>query len=603
MARYKHYLRKNVTSRRPSRLVFLDCDSASERLDSGSLRETFMSAALATMRRRTRGYVRSPQTQTITFISDVLDRIVEQSCNRARVLVISPRPVRVLTLLRHIEVLQARGWTLDTPVSSARFTAIAWRKDTRTLLFIAHSNLFPTHRLQNGGAAHRVNQMCDTWLEYLALLDDIDAGDFHLSIGAQALGIYRHRFIQHPILFHGDKRADELETRACFGALYQPLYAGRAPAGTYYYLDTNAMYPAMMKSHKYPWRLAGTAGSVPVSTLCYKMSLHDAIATVRVSTNKPIYPARIDGRTLFPVGEFVTTLTTPDLHTAAKRGDIQAVYALAWYDSADLFSAFVRSFWEMRRDFNSHGRPVWGSWAKAMMVSLYGRFGAHMFTTRSEGENPFDYDCADQMASLDSEEQRWYHTLAGKMWSSSRGGLHRESFPAIMAHVAAYGRNRMFQLIDLAGRKNVFVVLSDGLIVNQAGYENLQREIMPDELGMLKLKLSGDELEIRSDVEFRLSDHVWRPGIRADAIEIEDGVYVHHLDPNLASLARNGDTAEYVRRQCEIHLVRTIRSGVVSESGRIEPLRVGQPPLDRPRSPQPSVSSPSATPCISQSSP
>lgn len=577
MARYKHYLRRNATSRRPSRLVFLDCDSTSENLDSGNVRETFSSAAIATVRRRARGFVRSPATTIMSSPVETWDKIIEQTSNHARTLVISPKPVRVLTLLHQIEHMQQRGWTLDTPVSSARFTAIAWRRDTRTLLFIAHSNLFPTQKLLNGGAAHRVNQMCDTWIEYLKLLDDIDAGDFHLSLGAQALGIYRHRFLQHPILFHGDKRVDEIETRACFGALYQPYFAGVCPAGTYYYLDTNAMYPAMMKNNKYPWRLAGAAGRVSIETLESKLISHDCIATVALSTSDPIYPCRIENRTVFPIGEFVTTLTTPDLRNALVSGSLREIYALAWYDSADLFSLFVRRFWEMRQNFNSHGKPMWGSWAKAMMVSLYGRFGTHVFETRSEGENPFDCDRSDQIASLDDGEVRWYYTLAGKMWSSSRSGLHRESFPAIMAHVSAYGRNRMVHLINLAGRENVFVVLSDGLIVNKAGYEKLQREIMPDELGMLKLKMSGDELEIRSDVEFRLSDHKWLPGVKSDAIEIEDGVFLQHLDPNLTTLARNGDSAEYVKRRCEIHLTRTIHSGEVLSSGQIVPLLVHRP--------------------------
>jgi hypothetical protein len=482
--------------------------------------------------------------------------------------------VRVLTLLGHIEQLRARGWTLDTPVSSARFTAIAWRKGTRTLLFISHANLFPMHRLQNGGAAYHAKQMCDVWLDYLKLLDEQDAGDFHLSLGAQALGIYRHKFLQHPILFHGDKRADELETRACFGAIYQPYWFGLAPEDTYYYLDTNAMYPWCMKKYKYPWRLAGVSGPCSVATLTNKMLAYSTIATVRVKTFNARYPVRIENRTVFPVGEFNTTLTTPDLLHALFHKHIKEVYAVAWYDYAALFSNFVAHFWRLRREFNENGRPLWGSWAKAMMVSLYGRFGAHIFETIDEGDNPLDHDNCDQLASLDSDEVRWYHTLAGKMWSTSRAGLHRESFPAIMAHVAAYGRDRMIDLMNLAGIENVFVCVSDGLIVNQAGYKRLQHEIQPDELGMLKLKLSGDTLEVRSDVEFRLSDHVWRPGVKPGALELSDGVFVQHLDPNLPTLARNGDTSDYVKRQVSVHLERTIRTGQVLASGRVEPLRV-----------------------------
>jgi hypothetical protein len=596
MKRSKHYLRRNVTSRRPSRLVFLDCDSDEIALDGGNVREVFVSAALITVRRRNKKYVVQHSAVEYTHASVVWDWIDKQTGNHARTLVVSPRPVRVLTLLDHINELQARGWTLDDPVSSARFTAIAWRKGTRTLLFISHANLFPMHNLRNGSAAQHASDMCDVWLEYMKLLNDVDAGDFHLSLGAQALGIYRHKFLQHPILFHGNARADELEQRACFGALYQPFWYGRAPAGEYFYLDTNAMYPAMMLREKYPWRLAGVAGRMAADRLAYHVGLHAAVASVRIRTDEPHYPARVEGRTIFPVGEFATTLTTPDLEYAFLHDHVRECYAAAWYDDADLFSGFVRYFWQKRREFDSHGKPLWAKWAKAMMVSLYGRFGAHNFETLCEGDNPFDRDCADQMASLDSEEIRWYHTLAGKMWTSSRSGLHRESFPAIMAHVAAYGRNRMMRLIELAGRKNTFVCVSDGLIVNRAGYDALCHEIQPDELGMLKLKLSGDILEVLSDVEFRLSDHVWRPGVKRDAVEIEDGVFFQHLDPNLPSLARSGDASDYIKRASEIHLVRTIRTGLAQGPGWIEPLRVEQPLPVRLRSPRTALSISSGAP-------
>lgn len=579
MIRFKHYLRRNATSRRPSRLVFLDVDSDERKTDSGNIVEEYKSAALVSVRRGKRGYTSSA---TRTFDADrgaVWDAIVAQAANRVRTLVVCPKPVRVLTLLRHVDEMQRRGWTLDTPTSSARFTAIAWKNDKKSLLFVAHSNLFPMHRLKNGDAAYRAEQMRDTWLEYFELLDDVGAGDFHLSLGAQALGIFRHRFMQHALLLHGNARVDEIEQRACLGALYQPYFFGAAPADKYYYLDTNAMYPAMMKAWPVPWRLVGRAGRYSVALLDDKLKRFAGIATVRIATDDPHYPVRHEARTVFPIGEFNTTLTTPDLRYALMAHHVQDVYAFAWYDSAKLFTDFVNFFWRKRREYNEHGKPLWASWSKSMMVALYGKFGCHTFETRCEGENPFDCDQADQMASLDSDKTRWYHTLAGKMWSSARTGLNDDAFPAIMAHVAAYGRNRMMYLIQHAGLENVFACLSDGLIVNQRGYDALQREIMPDELGMLKLKLCGDELEIWSDVEYRLGVREWRPGVKPDAIQIDDGVFVEYLDPSLTTLSRCGDAQTYIRQRRQVCLTRTIRTGQVTKSGRIAPLQVFQPPL------------------------
>jgi hypothetical protein len=577
-ARSRHALRRNKSSRRPSRLVFVDADSNEHALASGAIREIFVRAFVCNARRRKTGYAPSPGISACTSVSDAWDSILSQSASRSRTIVVSSSPVRTLTLLRHIEILSDLGWILSDPVSSARFTAISWRKGNRSLLFVAHGNLFPAHRLPRDSAQNRVGAMRATWLEYMEMLDEIGAGDFHLSVGAQALGIYRHKFLYHPIYYHGNPRADEIEIRSCFGAIYQPYFFGRAPGGLYHYLDTNAMYPAMMATHEYPYHLVGTCGTCPASTLHSKLNAFDVIASVRIETDEPMYPVRENNRTMFPVGTFNTTLTTPDLRHAYMRNRVRAVYAMVWYDHADLFSSFVNYFWALRKELSDQGRIAWSKWAKSMAVALYGRWGAHIFETRCEGENPLDHDGADQLASADDGEVRWYHTLSGKMWSTSRSGLHRDSFPAIMAHIAAYGRHHISTFADQAGREHVYAILSDGLIVDDIGYSSMSSCVKPDELGKLKLKLSGDEFEVLSDTEYRIADHVWRPGVKQNAVEVMDGVFVQHLDPNLTTLSRMGNTSDYVHRPATVHLKREIRTGTVLDSGWIAPLSISQPP-------------------------
>jgi hypothetical protein len=581
MPRFKHYLTENIGSRRPARLVFLDCDSTTEELTGGDVQEHFAAAYVRAIRRRKGYYQASDETRRFDSAAACWDYIEQQSGARTRVLVCSANPVRVLTLMDNCVELPARGWALETPTSSARFTAIAWKKQKRRLLFIAHGNIFPMHRLCETNATLRVEDMANTWLRYLALLDRIDAGDFHLSLGAQASSIYRHRFMMHPILLHCNKDADELETRATFGGIYQPYFYGTAPPGTYFYLDTNSMYPGVMRSKPLPWRLVSFTGMLPLGTLSDKLRTNAVIATVYLITDDPHYPVRVDNRTVYPVGEFTTSLTTPDLIYAIEHGHVRECYGAAWYDTADLFSAFVNYFWKTRREFEESGDMLMARWCKAMMVALYGRFGAHTYNTRAEGSSIFPADGADWLGSLDGEEARWYYSLAGKMWTSGKSGLHREAFPAIMAHIAAYGRERMLHLVDLAGKDNVFVMLSDGLIVNTAGYERLLGEIQPDTIGMLKLKLTGEDLEVYSDVEYRLAAHSWRPGVQPSAVEVDDGVFIEYRDTNLAGLARSGDVSSYVRRKTKISLARKVRTGTVTDSGRIVPRQIHQSPPSR----------------------
>ena len=582
--RSKHYLRRNKTSKRPARLVFIDVDSLDERIAGNGIKEVFHRAQITTARRSRGELTFSSYVEELDDIGEVWDRVTSFATSRCRVLIVCPNPVRVLTLLGHIDQLGSRGYELGTPVSSPRFTAIAWRKGTTTLLFIGHNNLFAFQNLRAAWAKDSVEIMSQTWREYIEILDQIDSGDFHLSLGAQAFGIYRHRFIQHPILVHADPRVDELERQAAYGGIYRPLWAGKAPPDTYYYLDTNAMYPAMMTRRLLPCRLAGHCGRVPISTLVDKLQRYSVVAKCLIQTDWARFPVKRKYRTVYPVGRYITTLTTPDLLDALSRDSVLEVYAAAWYDKAQLFTNFVEYFWNLRRRFIADGRPLWGKWAKAMSVALFGKFGAKRYETHCEGDSPFDHDCADQIVSLDDGSVRWYYTLAGKMWSSGPVGLSTDAFPAVMAHITAYGRQRILELVEKAGQGNTFVIVSDGLIVNQAGYDSLANEINPDRLGALKLKLSGVELETYSDTEYRLAAREWRPGVKPDAIEIDDGVFVEYIEPSLSGLARRGTPGTYIKHRRTISLTRQFKSGRADGVGWIQSLVVWEPGL---RPPQP----------------
>ena len=416
--------------------------------------------------------------------------------------------------------------------------------------------------------------LATAWRGLLAFLDEHDLGDFELSIGSQAFTIFRHRFLDHPIVIHADARADELERRACFGALYQPCFAGIAPCDNYYYLDTNAMYPWVMATRLLPWRLVGVAGRMPVNALARKLDRYLVVASVRVCTDEARYPTKHGGKTVYASGEFTTTLTTPDLQHAVRAGHISEVLAAAWYDGEILFSGFVNELWGLRRQYAAVGKNDLAKLIKAWMVALYGRWGVKRYEVRHETDCGPDEVGTGAFINAESGEQCEYYQLAGQMWTVRRGGESANSFPTIMAHIAAHGRNRLWRLREQAGARNTFVLLSDGLIVNQAGYERLASEIDVDRLGALKLKMSSDKLTTYSDVEFVLGDHNWTPGVPNNGVQVDDGVIVAQKEPRLGWQLQSKNAARYVVRQQVMQPQREFHCGVVGKDGWLIPLRL-----------------------------
>jgi hypothetical protein len=578
VSRSSHYIRPNESTARPSVIVFLACDSEIEENARGDRIERFVAARVCVYRRRDPDTGGPADVRTFGDAGQTLDFICSQAHARSRTLVVSSNPIRDLTLLDHVRELAGRGYAMADPVSSVRFTAISYKRGSASLVFISHHNIFHrSNRLPQDPAA-RVAEMYRQWCDLLAMLDEHDCGDFKLSLGSQAMAIFRHRFMQHPILIHGNEFVDRLERKSAAGACYQPQFAGSADPGAFYYVDVNAMYPHCMRSFVLPWRLAGFAGALPVRTLEDHMQHNLCVATVRLRTESPIYPCRFNNRTVFPIGEFWTTLTTPDLWNALEEDAVREVRQAAWYDGERLFVDFVDYWWKARRRYTSAGEKVKAGLCKSWMVALYGRWGARYHETVEEATTePGEYGSG-SLLDADTGEIRSYTILAGRMISRRRVGLAPDAFPAIMAHVAAHARNALFEYADRAGRDHVYVYLSDGMIVDQAGYDRLAGDLDDERLGALKCKLSAETLETRSDVEYVLGDRRWLSGVKRDAASVEDGVYVEHRAPNLNTLLKWSGPGEYLERKTTIRQSFSFRSGVVTDSGWIEPFRLPLPP-------------------------
>ena len=599
--RARHYIRPNTTSKRPQQIAFVGLDVNREQ-SGAEVAETFRSAFVLYYRR---GDAYKPERLEAERFDDPAGLwrwLSLRVRRRSRMIVVALNPERLLVASRGFETLREEGWKLGYPISTSRLSWIPWRNGDRTLLLVAHRNLFNFVPPPGGDAEAQARGMAGSWLDLLALMDERDLGDFRLTIGSQAMQIYRHRFLEHPILIHAVRHVDELERRACAGAFYQPLFAGQAPAGRYHYVDVNAMYPWCMATFVMPWRLAGHSGPMRVSMLEKKLNRYLVVAMVRIRTDVPRYPLRTEDRTIYPVGEFTTVLTTPDLWTAIEAGHVREVLAAAWYDGARLFRRFVETLWRWRRDYQRQGETMKARLCKAWAVALYGRWGAWRYERVHEADVDRSEVGSGVFIDLESGQQHQYFCLDGKMWTNRKRGVVYDGFPAIMAHTAAYGRRRMFELVEQAGPRHTYVVLSDGLIVDDAGLEALEDELDPDRLGALKRKRTADYLEVRSDTEFILGERRWLSGVKDGAVEVEDGVFVVHLEPRLGLLLQRGELDRYVLEPREIRVERAIRCGTVLPSGWIAPHVVGARVPSPPAPYALSLASPPATSCTASHS-
>ncbi|GAH06811.1 unnamed protein product, partial [marine sediment metagenome] len=151
------------------------------------------------------------------------------------------------------------------------------------------------------------------------------------------------------------------------------------------------------------------------------------------------------------------------------------------------------------------------------------------------------------------------------------------SFPAIAAHVSAYARIYLWQLMQQAGEGNYFYCDTDSLIVNEVGLCNLQNQIDSNRLGALKIVETTAQLNIRGLKDYSIGTKQVIKGIRKNAVEIEDGVYEQEQWPSFKGLLRSSNTDVYTVKKVTKTLSRKYTKGHVELNGLIVPLHLDEP--------------------------
>jgi len=478
-------------------------------------------------------------------------------------------------------------------------TILKWKRDKHSVTLLDNLNLFRMPLADLGAMVgvekpvvdfdtvtdadlfHRCREdvkiLVKTWQWWLAFLDEQNLGDFACTIASQAFHAYRHRFMHVKVGIHNNEQAVDLERLSYKGARCEVLRLGRLPQETYYKLDVNGLYAAMMKWNVYPSKLLKVIQRVSVDYLKTLLKTYLAIAEVVVETASPKYPISVNGHTTFPTGTFETVLTTPELQEALAHGEVKAVGKVALYIPEDLFSEYVDFFSKLREQAKIKGDFATSSLYKLLRNALQGKLGQHGYSQSIVGNAPLDVVDIRRWYNPETKEECTDWTFGGKVIRQVNTGEGDDSFPGIPSHVNAYGRMYLWQLMNLAGLDHVFYVDTDSLLVDQEGYNHLAVLIDPVKLGYLKLEGTATEVDIRAKKDYAFGGKNVIKGVRKDAQEVKPGMFAqwHFSSLRYAFEAQclEGVTVSKVRKEMR----RVLTSGTEDKDGWVIPahLRMG----------------------------
>lgn len=318
-----------------------------------------------------------------------------------------------------------------------------------------------------------------------------DLGGFKPTSPSISFNIFRYKFMRHTIITHHRKELVDLEQKAYYGGYVNIFKLFGKGSPNLYKLDINAMYPSIMMNNNYPVVMVDFLRHVSVAKLEKLVRKYLVTARVIIQTNKPVYPYRFAKGVCYPLGTFETVLTTPSILRALRDGAILEVLEVITYQGRDIFTDYVTFMYNARMDAK-HNKDIGSElFYKTMMNSLYGKFG--QTSTESTVIGSCDLDEFTSFTAMDARTgESWKELHAGgSVIKIVDGDESRYTFFPVAAHVTDYARNKLFDLIDLAGRDNVYYSDTDSIITNEQGFRKVRKQVHDTMLGYLKVEELG----------------------------------------------------------------------------------------------------------------
>ena len=418
----------------------------------------------------------------------------------------------------------------------------------------------------------------DTDICYLAMLAwirfvmDNDLGKFSLTRAAQSLNAFKHRFMARKIIVHDEEDVRKLEASGYFGGRTEAFFIGRASDGPFVHLDVNSLYPFIMAHYSMPIALVDVIENPTLNDTINVLLEYEAVASVEISTNVPIYAYRWNEKTVFPVGVFRTTLCTESLRQAILRGHVRRVYKLAAYRHEKVFASYVEYFYTMRQEARACGDGVTQKGAKLMMNSLYGKFAQKRPIIVSRESDTSGGYWREEAYDLESKKNTITTCMLGVKITTEGEEYLPDASIAIPAHVTDFGRCLLWSIIEQAGVENVLYCDTDCVILPEREAYRISYPMSETRLGALKVEARYKWIHIMGAKDYQTDTVHKLKGIPSTAERIAERTWQYpvfyrqatHLEKRL----RSGYWIETVTKT----VAGEYDKGRVQENGRVLPL-------------------------------
>ena len=409
-----------------------------------------------------------------------------------------------------------------------------------------------------------------------------------ITPSASAHGILRSNLRGVKLCTHSDTDAHRLERRAATGGRASVWFVGRVSGqigpddvgrastggipvrtipGPIHHVDVRSMYAWLLRERTYPVRYLTSYRDVRPDQLIALAQEYGVIAAVRVRAAEGEYPVRRDDKLLYPIGEFNTVLTGPDLLALSLTGEILSCASVALYCTGKPFTGFANAILNARALADSSGNAQHAALCKLIGNSLAGRLAMRQgrWIRCPTMDEPTTWG---ERRSLHARTGRVVRVQyrAGFAWYRSEDEFPPGPYTAAFAYLCAYGRAHMRSLRSKCPPRSVLAQDTDGLWLTEEGYTALGRPTRTGDgtPGSVRLTGSGDSAIFLGPAHYCI-DGDWTLS----------GYHAPQVDPDTLMVSHTARTPLFQQRPYEIprYVMTENRSSplpAVTESGRVQ---------------------------------
>lgn len=588
-----HWLRKNRKSRRPDALIFVDTEAKMTKLDDKRV-DHALRLGWACLGQ----YAPETGLQEVEWLEfrtplEFWEWVFAISGKHEQIYIVAHNISYDARLLNSFSILPANSFAPDYAIMSESCVFFTFQSDKQKIHLLDNSNYWQVSLADLGRefgvtkgtvnfetatddelatyCKQDVQVLVQVWQFWLSFLDTHDLGDFAITAAGQAWNAYRHKFMDVQIGIHNRQDAIDLERASYRGGRVEVFRTGKFNGQNYYKLDVNGLYAYVMADSPHPQKLLKIVRARNPDELFTLMERWLAIADVIVTTDKPYYPYRHKNSNYFPIGTFHMQLCTPELRIAIAEGHLRAIGEVALYEPADLFSEYINTLTPLRQQYKAAGDTGRSLICKLLRNSLYGKFAQRGYRQEILGDAPLDQVSVRRWVRAETGDRCVDWTFGGKTIRQYYEGESFDSFPAVSAHTAAYAREHMLMLLDLAGWENVLYMDTDSLIVQEKGFKRLEAARDNLRLGHLKVEGITTDLEILAKKAYRFDGVDTIKGIKGKAKRVGPQTYSQEYFTTLNYGFRSGDLGSVQTYDVEVHTRNVVTNAIVGKDGTVRP--------------------------------